>query len=913
MTKPSTNWELVKGIVADALEQPAGLRGGFVREQCDGDESTLAEVNALLAGYESTDGVLGSDADAWVGHHGQDMISLSGQRIGRYTLESLLAEGGMGAVYVARQSSPDRRVALKMLRASLPMLDAAQRFKREAAALGRLRHPNIAQIYESGVFHTEAHSATPYLAMELVDGEPLNTFAVTHRLNRTDRIRLMIKVARAIHAAHQQAVIHRDLKPANVLVQGNGEPKVLDFGIARLADVEEAHTTWQTTVGVLLGTPGYMSPEQAAGDLSQVDVRSDVWSLGVLLYELLTGRLPLEVKGRSIPDFLRAIDTVEARPLGQVDPTLRGDLETIVSTALAKDKTRRYASAEALANDLQNVLDYEPIAARPPSRWYRTGKFVRRNRAAVALASLLVVTMVAATVISTTAFVRERRQRDRAAAVNTFLNDIISQANPYSGGTDTTLRQVMATAENNASRDFQGQPEIEAELRRTIGWTFFQLSDYEAAVRNLRRSVELFEQTQGPDAHATLTSTWRLCSALQWRGRYDEALALAERAAQAAERSLGPDDLLSLELLGTRAAICTDLKQYGRAQEIFKVLIPRMRAVVGNSNERLFSIENNYAYALIQDARYPDAEVILADLVARRSAQVGADHPYVFANRQNLLLARMGQGKYDQCEAEFRALTAAHHRQLGSDHAYTINMDADLADFLNRIGHIDEALALRRSIVDRRRRINGMSNAATLRQEMLLTYPLFAAGEYAEAESVARDALSRARASLGDGHATTALLEEKLAIALSGQRRYSEAEPLFRAALPRIAETCGEKSRWYVSALLYFARCLDAAEQREEALAHLHLALRISLERDFVEEAPRARREIAQVLLGLGRNEQAERALLEAIELDRKLQNPRQLERTTAALADLYDRTGKPSDAARWRSTTQPARVSPGG
>lgn len=908
MADPPLDWETIKTIVADALELPPEQRPPFVRDACDGNGAMAAEVQALLDGYAATAGMLDSNADAWVGRHGGDMLALSGQRVGRYTLEKLLAEGAMGAVYLARQASPSRQVAIKILRTSLPLLDSVQRFKREAAALGRLSHPNIAQIYESGVHQIANQPGTPYLAMELVDGEPLNRYAVNNRLSREDRIRLMIKVARAVHAAHQQAVIHRDLKPANVLVQGDGEPKVLDFGIARLVDAEDAHATWQTTLGVLVGTPGYMSPEQATGNADLVDVRSDVWSLGVLLYELLAERLPLEVKGRPIPEILRTLESTDPPPLGRIDPSLRGDLETIAATALAKDKSHRYASAEALANDLQNVLQYEPISARPPSPWYRARKLIRRNRLAVGLASLLVVTLVAATAVSTTAFVSERRQRDRAEAVNAFLNDIIGRADPNTGGKDLTVRQVMAQAEALAGTDFAGQPLVEAELRRTIGWTYHQLSDFPAAERNLARSVELFARTLGEDDLQTLRSASHRVSTLRMLDRYDDALALAEQSLASSAASLGRDHALSLELEIARASIYTDRAEGSRAAKAYEELIPRLRRVLGDGHEQVLLAENNFGYLLMSTANYAAAEPVLEGVLRRAAAAKGADNPELFPVRSNLLTTKTGLGKLDECEAEYRSLSADARRVLGEQHRRSIAIDSEFSQLLNLLGKFDESIELQKSVVERSRQAEGADHLSTIKWEMFLTQRLLGAARFAEAEATAREVHARARRVLGEEFLTTLLLEELLARSISGQRRFAEAEPIFRSVIPRTRQMVGDMNNWHANARLSFAKCLNGTGKHDEALQNLLEAQRVSEALKSASIIPAVRREVAQTHILMGLTDDAERLLLEAVEKDKELSSPLHLHRSTAALADLYDRLNRPADAARWRATTQPAR-----
>jgi WD40 repeat protein/predicted Ser/Thr protein kinase len=321
------------------------------------------------------------------------------ERIGRYAILGVIGEGGMGVVYEARQEDPARSVALKVIRPGLVTRGLLRRFRHEAQVLGQLQHPGIAQIYEAGTSDT-GEGGVPFFAMELVRGRPLLEFAHAHALGTRARLDLIARVCDALHHAHQKGVIHRDLKPANILVEEDGRPKVLDFGVARATDADLQTITLQTDVGQLVGTVPYMSPEQASGDPAQIDLRSDVYSLGVIAFELLTGRLPYAVQGKMIHEAVRIIRDQEPSRLSSIDRALRGDAETIVAKALEKSPERRYQSAAELASDIRRYLADQPIVARPASVMYQFRKFARRNKALVTGLGVAFAAMLIATVVS---------------------------------------------------------------------------------------------------------------------------------------------------------------------------------------------------------------------------------------------------------------------------------------------------------------------------------------------------------------------------------------------------------------------------------------------------------------------------------------------------------------------------------
>ncbi|MEE2906459.1 MAG: serine/threonine-protein kinase, partial [Planctomycetota bacterium] len=496
---------------------------------------------------------------------GEQNDPLIGTTVGQYTIKRVIGSGGMGTVYEALQQSPRRTVALKMMKPGVVSRNALRRFEYEAQTLGRLRHDNIAQIYEAGT-HDDGSGARPFFAMEYIAGaKPLTTYAADKKLGTRERLELFSKVCDAVQHGHQKGIIHRDLKPPNILVTSSGVPKIIDFGVARSTDSDMAVTTLQTDVGALIGTLQYMSPEQCAADPNDIDTRSDVYALGVILFELLCDSLPYDLTRVAIAEAARIVQQEEPTKPSTVDKRLRGDVETIALKALEKDRDRRYQSATALEDDINRYLAGDPITAKAPSAIDYLKRFARKHKAAaISIAAIFVVLVGAVIAISIFAAEAQRQRQEsehltitlfasefaledevkkaeqaqaeaeqeaqRAITSLNFLSEMLTFDPVEAESLDTGMvKQMLANAELRLDEEASDQPLVEASIRHIIGNSYLGLTMLEEAEPHLARALELRKEYQDTD-HGSLRHLPDLLESMysmgilrKTQGRYAEA------------------------------------------------------------------------------------------------------------------------------------------------------------------------------------------------------------------------------------------------------------------------------------------------------------------------------------------------------------------------------------------------------
>jgi len=862
-------------------------------------------VESLLAAHESADSFMGTGSLLQPGREqlavpkkaeanclaGNGVLSVDTEmtaalptQIGRYRIIRLLAEGGMGCVLEAEQDQPRRTVALKVIRPGLTSPEMLRRFEREWQTLGRLQHPGIAQVYEAGSADTGL-GVQPYIAMEFVRGATLLEYARAQHLSTRERLELMIKVCEAVHHAHQRGVIHRDLKPGNILVDETGQPKILDLGIARLTNVDDQRTR-QTDLGQLLGTLAYMSPEQVLADPSQLDARTDVYSLGVILFELLAGHLPYTLS-RRLDEAVHTIREEDPTPLSSISRTYRGDIEVIVAKALEKNKMQRYSSAADLAADIQRYLRDEPILARRPSTLYQLRKFARRQKALVAGVAAVFIVLIAGIVASNWEAALARRAEQvattesaTAKAINDFLqNDLLAQASASvqtrpdrKPDPNLKVRTALDRAAERITGKFDKQPLVEASIRRTIGRTYRDLGLYPEADQQIERALDLQRRALGEKHPDTLATMNGLAELYQDQGNYAQAEPLFIRALELRRQVLGEEQPDTLATMNDLATVFLNEGKYQQAEPAFvKVWYARQRTVGEEHPDTLLSM-NNLALLYQLEGKYGQAEPLCTRVREVRRRLLGEEHPDTLISTDNLARLYLYQGKYAQAEPLFIAVLEGRRRVLGEEHPDTFISMNNLAVLYRRQGKYTQAEPLLRNGLALQRRRLGAENPDTLLMMNNLARLYLDEGRYAEAEPLFTQALAIQERVLGREHPETLTVMRNLAHLYRNQRKYGQAERLLTQVAQVQQRLLGAEHPDTLTTMSELAQlCQDQGKYGEaDPLSAKVLEVRSRVLGEGHPDTVSALVSLGQVRLGQRRYAEAESLLREALSAQEK-------------------------------------------
>jgi tetratricopeptide (TPR) repeat protein/predicted Ser/Thr protein kinase len=553
-------------------------------------------------------------------------------RVGRYSILRVLGEGGMGTVYEAEQEQPKRTVALKVIRVGYLSPQLLRRFEHESQMLGRLQHPGIAQVHEAGTVEDERGNPVPFFAMEFIRGVPLTAYATQKNLGTRERLDLIARICDAVYHAHQKGVIHRDLKPGNIVVDESGQPKILDFGVARATDSDIQQTTLQTGVGQLVGTVPYMSPEQVSGNPDELDTRSDVYALGVIAYELLAGRLPYDLARKMIHEAVRVIREEEPTRLSSINRTLRGDVETIVAKALEKDKVRRYQSAEALASDIRRYLKDEPIAARPASTWYQLAKFSKRNKPLVG--GMVVSFVILLTGMAGTAWqarVAEKRA-DELQQVSDFQANMLRQVDPTQAGKLLTA-DVLAMFEEAIVKAGVPEGERAGQVEAFTGqWKRVNATDAARELIDraiLKPAVDAIEKQFADQPVVDAALRQALADRYRDLGLYDAARPLQERALATRRRVLGEAHPQTLNSINQMGVLLDSQGKLDEAEPYYREALEKERRVLGEEHPVTLTSINNMGFLMQAQGKLSEAEPYFREALEKRRRLSGEEHPEI--------------------------------------------------------------------------------------------------------------------------------------------------------------------------------------------------------------------------------------------------------------------------------------------
>ncbi|HVJ82140.1 MAG TPA: serine/threonine-protein kinase, partial [Planctomycetia bacterium] len=795
---------------------------------------------------------------------------------GRYTLAEVIGEGGMGSVYLARQTEPvKRQVALKLIRTGMDSAAVNRRFEAERQALAVMDHPNIARIYDGGLTPT----GQPFFVMELVPGVPITRYCDERRLDIRARLALFVTTCQAVQHAHQKGIIHRDLKPANVLVaevDGRPVPKVIDFGVAKATEQKLTDTSI-ADLGLIIGTPAYMSPEQADPSSADVDTRTDVYALGVILYELLTGAPPFDVRRfrrGAILEMLRMVreeepprpstklSTSEALPSvaanrsiepAKLSRSLRGDLDVVVMKALEKDRARRYETAAAFARDVERYLADEVVEARPPSAAYRLSKFLRRNKATVTATGLVVLAIIGGMVGTTLGMVRAKaaetlakerledvvKERDLkeaarkdAVAIVDFLSSVFKSPSPHRDGRTITMAENLDAAAKRLDEDLAAQPAERANLRASLAVSYRALGLPHQAIPLEQRVLEYYRGALGPEDPKTLRAMNNLIMAYYSADRREEGMKLADESLTLRRKVDGPEHedtiramihLAAFKLASGRAAEALALRQEALALS---------KKVIGPEHEDTITATSDLSLSFHAAGKFDESLKLQEEVVALRRKTLGPEHLDTFRGLYNLAATLADLGRKEEALKLLEEVLAQFRKRLGPDHHDTLIALQRLATVYDAIGRQEDALKLREETLAVRLRTSGPEHTSTLMAMGNLAASYLAAFRREEALKLQEEVLRQRRKLSGPDHPETLVAINNLAVTYSELGRAAEALALREKELvPGKRKLFGAEHPETIVAMFVLALSYNESGRFPEGAALLKQALQVGRKR----------------------------------------------------------------------------------
>lgn len=710
----ASDWARIEDVFNGVVERPLHEQESALDDACAGDSELRAAVQRLLSAHNSAESRVRGVVDRAVVSTATSPDRV-GEKVGPYDLIRPIGEGGMGSVYLARRTDDvhGAEVAVKILKQSVIDAERIRRFRAERHILAELSHPGVARLLDGGA----TEDGAPYLVMEYVDGTPIDDFCAAHELRPRQILELFRKVCDAVAYAHSRLIVHRDIKPANILVTEDGEPKLLDFGIAKLMEDDGAEEAGGLTrTGFRPMTPNYASPEQVRGD--PIGTSTDVYALGVVLYELFTGMLPYPVQGasgRTLEDAIlghtpaapsvivtrehatRSSDGARTEHgRGTTMPSgrdLRGDLDTIVLKALHKDPHRRYASVEQLSEDLGRHLSGLPVRARPDTLTYRASKFVQRNRGSVlsgTLALIVIISLGASSALQSVRLQQERDalevERDRAAAVSDFLIDVFRSNDPNeSQGLDITAREILANGGRSVREELADEPVVQAAVMDAIGDVYQRLGVYDSAAALQSERVDRVRVHFGERSLEAADALLDFGSVLRDQDRFGEAEEATETALEIRQEILGPEDPATAEAWNNLGTLYGSRSEFARAAEAHEEALRIRSARLGEEDPATITSLNNLASTYNDLGRFDDAIAAGERALAARRALYGTDHTSVAISLNNVASAYEYAGRYDEALPLYEESIEIRERLYPPNHPSILTVVNNLGTLYSRM------------------------------------------------------------------------------------------------------------------------------------------------------------------------------------------------------------------------------------